>query len=124
MPYACPEAQREYQRTWIASRRAEYFADKVCASCGGVDRLELDHVDPSTKVTHAIWSWSATRRAAEIAKCQTLCYRCHKAKSAEFAFVPHGGGVRGRDKCPCRLCKDARATYARRQRAARKNKPS
>jgi hypothetical protein len=43
--------------------------------------MELDHVDPSQKVDHRIWSWSKARMDVEVAKCQVLCYDCHLAKS-------------------------------------------
>lgn len=83
MPMATPEAQREYQRLWMAKRRSDFFADKICAHCGGTENLELDHIDPKLKVTHAIWSWSRIRREVEIAKCQILCHKCHKKKTTD-----------------------------------------
>lgn len=82
------ESQRDYQREWIAKRRAEWFVGKECAVCGSIDNLELDHIDPSTKDlklrgshNNAIWSWSAVRREAELLKCQVLCHDCHIIKS-------------------------------------------
>lgn len=81
MPYKNKDKQREYQRKWIAKRRADYFRDKVCARCGSEDDLQLDHIDPTTKVSHSIWSWSDKKRLAELAKCQVLCYICHKDKT-------------------------------------------
>lgn len=81
MPYQDRDAQRKYQREWIARRRSEWFADKVCELCGSGTDLELDHIDPTQKVSHSIWSWSAARRAVELAKCRALCSDCHLAKS-------------------------------------------
>jgi 5-methylcytosine-specific restriction endonuclease McrA len=74
---------RAYQAAWMAKRRAGFFADKSCAACGSRERLELDHVDPSKKTSHSIWSWSPERREAEIAKCQVLCRPCHQLKSID-----------------------------------------
>lgn len=93
VPYKNPERRRQYerdrrgslrqyQREWYARRRAEWFADKSCVDCGSTDRLELDHVDPTQKVSHRVWSWSAARREAELAKCVVRCSDHHKAKSA------------------------------------------
>jgi 5-methylcytosine-specific restriction endonuclease McrA len=86
VPYRDREQQRQFQREWVARRRAEWFADKECVRCGSTDRLELDHIDPSTKQHkkhHNVWSWSPARRDAEIAKCQVLCHECHVAKTQE-----------------------------------------
>jgi hypothetical protein len=81
MPMATREAQREYQRRWKATRRAEWFKDKKCCRCGSTKNLELDHIDPSTKVDHQIWTWSQQKRDVELAKCQVLCKDCHKVKT-------------------------------------------
>lgn len=75
------EYMQEYQRTWVAARRAAWFADKYYVRCGSREDLELDHIDPSTKESHNIWSWSEVRRDAEIAKCQVLCKSCHLLKT-------------------------------------------
>lgn len=82
MPYKDPAIQRAYMRQWIADRRAAFFAGKVCAECGNTKNLELDHEDPSVKITHRIWSWAEARREAELAKCRPLCKDCHDIKSA------------------------------------------
>lgn len=73
--------QREYVRQWVASRRAAWFADKVCVDCGTEENLQLDHVDPSQKVSHSIWSWSQVRRDVETAKCEVRCQPCHVVKT-------------------------------------------
>ena len=67
---------------WHRRRRAWLAANGPCATCGSTERLEVDHKDPAPKVSHRIWSWSEVRRAAELAKCQVLCRKCHEAKTA------------------------------------------
>ena len=84
------EEQREYQRKWVARRRAEWFADKACVDCGSIEELQLDHVDPALKVSHSIWSWSKARRDAETAKCVVRCRPCHVIKT-----VSNGEKARG-----------------------------
>lgn len=79
------EQKREYQREWMRKRREEFFSDKSCVKCNSIDSLELDHINPATKVSHSIWSWSKARRDEELAKCQVLCENCHKEKSATEA---------------------------------------
>ncbi len=112
MPYADPEVQAEYQRQWMANRRAEWFADKSCSWCGSTQNLELDHVDSASKVSHRIWSWSRARRDAELAKCQVLCNECHTAKSLSMdnttfinGFVHGSRSMYQIHRCRCEKCK-------------------
>jgi 5-methylcytosine-specific restriction endonuclease McrA len=78
MPHT-PAQKRELYLT----RRTLWFADKSCVECGSEDRLELDHIDPVEKITHRVWQLGDFRRNAELAKCQPLCHKCHKKKSAK-----------------------------------------
>jgi hypothetical protein len=83
VPYADPDAQREYQRRWVAARRAEWFAQNgPCVDCGTWENLELDHVSSVHKADNHVWSWRKERRDAELAKCVARCTSCHAAKSA------------------------------------------
>ncbi len=110
MPMATKEEQRDYQRQWMQRRRAEFFSDKNCLKCGSVERLELDHVDRATKVTHSIWSWSESRRLTEIAKCQVLWHDCHWEKTkVDLGYGLQHGTSNGYSyyKCRCDLCKGA-----------------
>ncbi len=76
--------QRAYQRQWMRDRRAEGLAAMggKCVRCGSKDRLEVDHIDPTSKVTHRVWAMGRAKREAELAKCQLLCRSCHQKKSA------------------------------------------
>lgn len=97
MPMATPEAQREYQRRWMARRRAEWFeANGPCVDCGTWEALELDHVDGAAKVSHRVWSWARVRREAELAKCVARCRPCHDVKSVPEA--QHLGEANGRSR--------------------------
>lgn len=83
VPRPDPEAQRKYQREWLAKRRAEWFAaNGPCVDCGSWDDLELDHFDSATKIHHVVWSWATERRLTELAKCVARCHPCHVIKSA------------------------------------------
>ena len=104
------EQKRKYQREWCAKNRAAYLHGKACVHCGSAGPLEVDHIDPSQKVDHRIWTWSAARRNAELAKCQTLCVPCHKAKTKAQRPIPEHGTVSrysGAQKCRCDLCRKA-----------------
>lgn len=76
------EEKRDYQRRWLKRRRQEFIKSQggICRACGRTDRLEIDHIDPATKLSHRVFSWATDRREAELAKCQVLCKRCHGIK--------------------------------------------
>lgn len=83
MPYKDKIKQREYQRLWIAKRRFDFLKDKKCIKCGSNKQLEIDHIDPKTKVEHRIWSWKESKRLLELSKCQILCNKHHLEKTIE-----------------------------------------
>lgn len=122
------EYMREYQNKWVQSRRQEWIESQggVCAQCGSDDRLEVDHIDPTQKLTNPrnIWSRNAGFRAMELAKCQVLCNACHIEKTrAQFAR-PCGTKACYERGCRCRPCKDAAAADKREYRARRKARES
>lgn len=83
MPYKNPVAQREYQRRRVAARRAQWIKENgPCVRCGSWSILEVDHIDPTQKADHRIWSWATAKMLSELVKCQVLCSNCHKTKSA------------------------------------------
>lgn len=101
MPYKDHEKQKEFQRKWIAKRRADHFKGKKCRKCGKpltAKSGKLDHIKPQEnkgKYDQRIWSLSKKKRSKEIAKTQTLCAACHKKKTKkdiknmkeEFGFL-------------------------------------
>src|ERR1035437_4652710 len=122
MGYKDPEQRRKYAREWVAKRRVDFFADKRCVQCGSTDRMELDHIDRTQKVSHSIWSWSAKRRNAEIAKCQVLCHDCHvdKTWTQDFQRAEHGTPASYRRGCRCDKCRES-ATLDRQRYSRNKN---
>lgn len=101
--------QQERRRQWIAE-------NGPCRQCGTWERLEVDHIDPSTKVDSHIWSWTKARRDVELAKCQVLCFECHKQKTFPTRGT-HGRERMYRLGCRCEACTKAKT-------AARKRQPS
>ncbi len=87
MPYRDREAQRDYQRRWMAARRQEFLGGKSCTFCASIENLEIHHFDPGAKVHHAIWSWAQPRREAELAKCIVLCRDCHTRRHHEHKLT-------------------------------------
>lgn len=111
MPYKNIDQMREYQRTWVASRRAKFFKDKECIqkdeTCDGP--LQLDHKDPSQKWKHRIWSYSWKKILEETAKCQILCTSHHYKKTAQDVRKMREdahGTLAGYEKwhCRCERC--------------------
>lgn len=121
MGYRDPERQRQYQRERAARFRSEYLFGKYCVKCGSTERLEIDHINPATKIDNAIWSWSKVRREAELAKCQVLCHDCHllKTKSELSRDTPHGVNryKSRRHRCRCDICREAHRIQAAQRRA-------
>lgn len=109
------DKKREYQRQWMKDRRDEWFAGKSCDHCGAYDRLELNHIDPSKKVDHRIWSWAKSRRDEELAKCQPLCYSCHKSvtKSQLSKPIRHGTKAGYNRGCREECCMEGMRQYFR-----------
>jgi 5-methylcytosine-specific restriction endonuclease McrA len=109
VPYANWERQKEFVRLWTKARRKKWFSENgPCVRCGSKKKLELDHIDPSKKVSHSIWSWSKKRRDAEIKKCQVLCKECHLKKTIKSHRRPITHGNAGYKRfCRCRICKRA-----------------
>lgn len=118
MPYKDSAKQREYQRQSVAERRRNYFANKFCLNCGSIMKLELHHVDPSTKIDHRIWSWSDERIEKETSKCEVLCQDCHKIETRkQTVILDHGRrNTYMNHGCRCSLCVDAAKDHRNKQR--------
>lgn len=112
------EQKREYQRKWVATRRAEYLADKRCVVCGSINELEIDHIDRTTKKYNpaALWGMSNTNpnKIAELKKCQVLCAVHHKEKTkAELNRLRTHGRTMYRYGCKCEICVEAQRQHNR-----------
>lgn len=120
MPYKDKNKKREYDRQWMQARRQAWFAvNGPCVKCGTWENLELDHKDPSTKITHNVWSWAEERREIELAKCQVLCVACHMEKSIFEMHRPIRHGTRtsySYHKCRCIVCVESMRNYFRNNR--------
>lgn len=112
MPYKDKNKQREYCRNWIKERRGKWFKENgPCVSCGSWEDLEVDHEDPSKKISHRVWSWNDSRRLAELSKCRPKCKKCHKIRTAKQLSIMNSrpithGIVAGylQRGCRCNLC--------------------
>lgn len=72
------------RRQRYAALRKQWFAKNgPCTTCGSWEDLQVDHINPNTKVSWGYWRWTKERREEELSKCQALCRTCHLAKTAE-----------------------------------------
>lgn len=111
----------EQYRTYREKRYAERMQlgrdtlGGVCVQCGTSENLEFDHIDRSTKSFEVTTGW--TRKLSlfmeELTKCQLLCAEHHLDKTRKERGVSHGGGVWGKNKCPCDPCRLKRNEYLR-----------
>src|SRR3972149_4910705 len=118
MSYTDKKKQSEYQQRWMLRRRKKWLDTNGPCPCRSSIDLEVDHIDPSKKIDHKVWSWSPQRMATELAKCQVLCSECHKKKTAASYIPPkHGtnsrytnrGGRVANRRCRCASCRRAHA---------------
>lgn len=119
MPFKSRRDRREYQRRWAKNRRLTWVLAHGPCLCGSTENLDVDHKDPTQKVSHRIWSWSESRRLAELEKCQILCRACHlvKTKAYRRAKLKHGTrSMYSKGSCRCAECTFANAEYIRRWR--------
>lgn len=92
VPYTDRCRQLDHQNRWLKRRRENWICHKgPCSMCGSSDNLEVDHIDPLTKISHRIWSWSEERRLQELKKCQVLCRSCHLEKTKLFLNLKNRG---------------------------------
>ncbi len=117
-------SDNEYMRVYMLQRYRERMAWAIaqlgsrCVVCGAAQDLELDHVDPATKIgaiSKSLWSCSWGRFVAEVAKCQLLCTEHHKVKSSveARAKVKHSSVWMYRLGCRCDDCRLAVREYTR-----------
>ena len=121
MPMATAEEQREYQRLWLQARRTQWLKEHgPCALCGSWEKLEVDHEDPTKKITHRVWSWCKEKRDVELAKCRPICEKCHAVKTGNenkerFQILDpsrwkHGtNNTYNKHGCRCEQCRKWRA---------------
>ena len=88
-----------------------------CVVCGSTKDLQLDHINRDEKSfpIGQMWSVSKERYEAELAKCQLLCWVCHKAKTqwevGRKAAKDTHGTLAAYRYCKCDLCRKAYSDY-------------
>lgn len=120
-----PQSRAKAMAKMQAIRDRWFHEAGPCYRCGSTHQLELHHLDPQTKVSHRVWSWSLKRRLVELAKCRPICRSCHMAIHSLLRRQSHGAAAYRRG-CRCEVCKAARSVQSARyrQRHPRGSSPS
>lgn len=115
MPFKDRNKQRSFQREWMKRRREQWLNENgPCVLCNSKDDLECHHLDPLSKLSHRIWSWSDSKRLKELEKCRVLCGACHKKETARYRVmaVKHGTTTKYKNhRCRCNRCIEAMRIY-------------
>jgi 5-methylcytosine-specific restriction endonuclease McrA len=97
-----------------------------CAGCGSIENLEFDHIDPSGKCFDIAGGsrYSKEKREAELQKCQLLCEKCHRIKTAEDTIKrrdgrPHGTKTRYNQGCRCDECREGQRLRMRKYKSSK-----
>lgn len=132
------EQKLSYHRQYNINRYHRIFRELIeehggkCVSCGSLNDLQFDHVDPSTKlfnVSTGITTKKMVLVREEAMKCQLLCQDCHSRKSVSDAgMVPSGThgtlAMYSHKKCRCDDCRSAWNKHSREYRNRRRQHSS
>lgn len=117
---------RNYFNNRRKKRRKE-FLDTLggkCDSCGAIDGLQFDHIDPKTKKFNISKKIDAPREIIieELKKCKILCESCHRKKTRDNweygrPKAEHGSlWMYKKYKCRCDKCKKTMSDYNKNKR--------
>jgi 5-methylcytosine-specific restriction endonuclease McrA len=124
MPYSDPDKQKKSNTQWRSTCR-EFFIDymgRKCASCADVvGPFDFDHINPAEKKysINRIITRKKEFVLEELAKCQLLCKKCHKEKTAKDRrahITEHGTYSMYKIGCRCSPCRASNAERTRIQR--------
>lgn len=118
----------EYMKTYLLKRYHERMTEirkrlgGKCCKCGGMDNLEIDHIDPSLKwkTVSQIWNYSKEKLEQELGKCQLLCQSCHNLKTLNDKGLKVAKGNHGTIStyryCKCKECRKAKSEHSKQYR--------
>jgi len=122
VPIKDPERRKENRRK-KHKEYMNYAIEKLggkCVKCNSQENLELDHIDPKTKIAKicAVIRNYPNKLEEELVKCQVLCKLCHREKSSKESRPFTHGTTYGalQKKCPCETCVEHKIQYRKNQR--------
>lgn len=124
----CIYALRTYRKSLYLKRRNDWFElNGPCVICGSWNELQVDHKDYRNKSFNIDWRESKIKLEKELAKCQVLCYDCHRKKTNSELTIRRSGRNNPRyvsikirhgtitgyqnKKCRCNICKEFWKNY-------------
>lgn len=114
----------EYHREYYRKRRQAIFdyLGGVCVACGTTEDLQVDHKDPTQKSFAISSKLSVKNNKAELDKCQLLCDKHHREKTAaENSGFTHGTIYAWmKIKCDCIDCSNAKRLWHNERNARRR----
>jgi len=125
-----PSKDPNYAHNRYFSQKEAYLDGKFCKECKrGVEsllegeRLEIHHLDFTTRNASINWSWGMDRINKELEKCIVLCSYCHnlQTNTQKNSRVKHGTlTMYVKKKCRCEECSKVWSDY---HKAYRKKNP-
>lgn len=85
MGYKNKEAQKEYQRNWMARRREELLVNKSCTHCSSTNDLTFCNIKNNGKVFST--SYSKDKLMEKIKDALILCDPCYRLYSRDQAAL-------------------------------------
>ncbi len=73
MPYKNKDLQKQFQREWVAKKKAKFFASLSCEKCGNSNELNLSSNVPGVRI-HTMSPWNKSGVPRENYK--VLCSGC------------------------------------------------
>ena len=113
-----PQSRAKYLAKVLQRRQQWLQENGPCRRCQSWHDLQVHHREQDQKTTHRIWTFSAARRAKELATCEPLCKACHVTIHSLLARKPHGMGGYRRG-CRCEICRAAIAPQIEQKRLKR-----
>ena len=100
-------------RYYARLAKAIEYLGGVCIECSTTEQLEFDHVDPTEKefTVTEIMLHADGKLYTELDKCVLRCKPHHLERTRRQKGVPHGGGLSGKGRCSCELCRAKKAEY-------------
>jgi hypothetical protein len=111
------QKRRYWKHKTLINVYAHITGQDKCASCGTVENLQWDHIEPSSKsMLISQYIFPMKKLAQEVLKCQRLCHPCHIKKTRSEGSWKGCGPGGGRKAIPdtdwaCKNCGNTERSF-------------